>query len=320
MQITSSTSPFLTVVVFTFNSVKTVIETLESVRNQETHNVELIVADDCSTDGTQKLVSEWVATHQAAFARCYTIFNPINQGICQNVKRAYSRATGVWIKPIAGDDLFTPNALGVLVQRARSVDNDVGLIIGRVQTFFEDGSARTFGDVLPPEDELRELEENALGLLGRLVRENTIPAPSVMVRRSSFEASGGIDENFVHLDDWPLSLNMLEAGAKITTVSDILVGYRVHEGSISGKRSAATMNPEFLRDLVKFYTRYQRRFFSTAERIDKFIYVARWKLALGIFRNRPAAYSTTAILHAFSPLQWQRQILVIRNTVLPRKG
>lgn len=320
MQITSSTLPFLTVVVFTFNSVKTVIETLESVRNQDTFNVELIVADDCSTDGTQQLVSGWVSTHQAAFARCHTIFNPVNQGICQNVKRAYSRASGVWIKPIAGDDIFTPNALGILADRARSVGEDVGLIIGRVQTFFEDAGTRTFANVLPSEHELRELEENAPGLVGRLVRDNTIPAPSVMVRRSSFEACGGIDESFVHLDDWPLSLNMLEAGAKINTLLDVLVGYRVHGGSISGKRSAATMNPEFLRDLVKFYMRYQRRFFSTAERIDKFIYVARWKLALSIFRNRPAAYSITAILHAFSPLQWQRQFLVIQKTVRNRKS
>jgi GT2 family glycosyltransferase len=319
MQIISSTPQFLTVVVFTFNSVKTVIDTLESVRDQE-RLIELIVADDCSTDGTQALVREWITANRASFTNCQMIFNPVNQGICQNVKRAYNRATGIWIKPIAGDDVFMPNALNSLVESARSVNDDVGLIIGRVQTFSEHSGNRSFGNVLPSDHELRELDENAEGLLGRLARENIIPAPSVLVRRSSFEACGGIDENFVHLDDWPLSLNMVEAGAKIKTVPNILVGYRVHSGSISGKRSAATMNPQFLGDLVTFYFRYQKRFFPVLERADKFIYVMRWKLALGIFRNKPSAYLATAILHLISPLQWLRRLQAISRSMLSHKN
>ncbi len=298
--------PFVTVVVLTFNSAKTVIETLESVRTQERCAIELVVADDCSTDGTQDLVRQWVDANASAFVNCHMLFNPVNAGICQNVTRAYTAARGEWIKPIAGDDILMPSALFAFCEAGRRAAPDVGAIIGRVHTFTGNGAERSFGDILPPAGVLEQLQGRAADLLERLVRTNTIPAPGVFVRKSAFEACGGADEEFVHLDDWPLWINMLEHGMRFETIQDVIVGYRVHGGSISARRSAPTIDRRYLRDMITFHQRYQCRYFPLLERIDGGIYALRWYLALDLFRNKPSAYAATTLLHVFSPLQWRK--------------
>ena len=49
--------PLVSIVVATYNSAKTVIETLESIKAQTYDNIELIVSDDCSQDNTIDVVS-----------------------------------------------------------------------------------------------------------------------------------------------------------------------------------------------------------------------------------------------------------------------
>lgn len=321
MQAHDPTTRYVSVTVLTFNSVGTVIETLESIRSQTDCQIELIVSDDGSTDGTQAVVTQWITAHQKAFVACHVIFNPVNVGICQNVKGAYAKATGEWIKPIAGDDLLMPNAISVLYRHARSAADDIGLIVGRLQAFSVSAGKTVSGEILPSDAALAELSENARGLSRKLASANTIPAPAVLIRRRFVEACGGIDEHFVHLDDWPLWLNMLKAGARIEITREVIVAYRIHGAAITTRRCAATMNPKFLMDLITFYNRYQRRYFPVAERLDKFIYVMRWRLALGICRNRPSAYRATALLHVVSPLQWRERLhAAMRRIALPREN
>lgn len=296
----------VSVVVLTFNSSKTVIETLESIRAQKDCRIELIVSDDCSTDGTQDIVRQWIGRHSGEFFACHTLFSPENLGICQNVKRAYGRVSGEWFKPIAGDDILLPSALSTLCGIAAQAGRDVGVIVARMHNFSAapDGG-HAYGDVQPSADVLDAINLKPEVLVDRLARSNTIPAPAVLVRRSAFESCGGVDESFTHLDDWPLWMNMLERGWRFQAVPDIVVAYRVHTASVSAKRSAAVIDKRYLGDLISFYERYQKKHFSYVERIDKSIYVLRWRLAMKVFRNKPSAYAATTVLHVLSPLRWK---------------
>ena len=49
----------VSVVVVVYNSSETVVETLDTILKQTYRNIELIVADDCSTDDTVKIVKSW---------------------------------------------------------------------------------------------------------------------------------------------------------------------------------------------------------------------------------------------------------------------
>ena len=54
------TEPLVSICVITYNSSKTVVETLESIKNQSYSNIELVVSDDCSPDNTVELVQQWL--------------------------------------------------------------------------------------------------------------------------------------------------------------------------------------------------------------------------------------------------------------------
>ena len=53
-------SKLISVCVDTYNAVDTVIETLESVKRQTYDNIELVITDDGSKDGTVDLCEKWI--------------------------------------------------------------------------------------------------------------------------------------------------------------------------------------------------------------------------------------------------------------------
>ncbi len=101
----------VSVVVITYNSAKYVIETLESVKDQTYKNIELVVADDASTDDTLTLVKQWVDANKGRFSGYKVVESEINTGIAPNLNRGIMAATGAYIKPIAGDDLLLNNCI-----------------------------------------------------------------------------------------------------------------------------------------------------------------------------------------------------------------
>ena len=61
--------PLVSVTVITYNSSKTVLETLDSIKAQTYQNLELIVSDDCSTDDTVELCRNWIEQNKERFVR-----------------------------------------------------------------------------------------------------------------------------------------------------------------------------------------------------------------------------------------------------------
>ena len=63
----------VSVVVGTYNSARYVEETLSSIYNQDYKQLELIVADDCSTDDTLNKVKFWIKEHHNRFINCIVV-------------------------------------------------------------------------------------------------------------------------------------------------------------------------------------------------------------------------------------------------------
>lgn len=98
----------ISVFITSYNQKRFLIEAIESVLNQTVKPFEIIVVDDCSTDGSRELI--------AAYASRYTellvpIYHTRNKGVTQSRIDALCAVTGDYVTYVDGDDRFLPSKL-----------------------------------------------------------------------------------------------------------------------------------------------------------------------------------------------------------------
>lgn len=300
-----NSDPLVSIVLMTFNSASTVRETLESLLHQQYGELEVILCDDGSKDGTVKIMEEWRDLHSSDFRRIEILASDENRGICRNITVGYAAAAGEWIKPIAGDDIVLPGAIRRYVEFSKTVEASV--IFAPVRTFSTSQPFSTGGGkVLPSEDSVALIAGDQAQLLKKLRVRNMILAPGVFFKRADYLEIGGIDLRFVHLDDWPLWINFLEKGKTFAWLPEVLVAYRLGD-TISVSKNATGINRDFLLDHVTFYENYQIGYINNWHRWDRILEVFRFKLAKGVLRPYPRFYKLTGVLRFLSPLYFFRR-------------
>lgn len=181
----------ISLVTVSFNSGKTIGETIESVLEQTYKNVEYIIVDGASTDNTLEVVKQY--NGQISKIICepdYGIYDAMNKGI-----RA---ATGDVIGFLNADDVYAGNYVLERVARAFSEDESVDSVYGDLCYVSEDD----------PNDIVRfwragEFNEKSF-LNGWMP-----PHPTFFVRKSVLEKYGLFDPTFRFAGDYELILRLL---------------------------------------------------------------------------------------------------------------
>lgn len=224
----------VSVVVVTYNSASTVLETLESIKQQTYDRIELIVSDDCSKDDTVAVCQKWFKENEQRFVHSKLITIEKNTGVCANFNRAIAATKGEWVKEIAGDDILLPNCIEDFVTYV-SLHPEVKWLSSYMQVFRNDFrkescierhsvSKRLFFD-LPVNDQLK-----------LIAKWNLIQAAPNFYEVALIREVGGYDLNY-SFEDYPMFLTLLEHGYKCYFLDKETVGYRVHESAFnsSGK-------------------------------------------------------------------------------------
>lgn len=119
-----SAAPLVTVITVTYNSAKYVASAIESVLCQSYENLELVICDDCSTDGTWEIVQNYQDPRIRAFR------NPKNIGEYANRNQALGLAEGKYVIYIDGDDIIYPHGLEFMVKMLEAFP-DCGMAMAR---------------------------------------------------------------------------------------------------------------------------------------------------------------------------------------------
>lgn len=249
------TLPIVSVYVITYNSSKTIQETLDSIDAQSYPQIELIISDDCSTDDTVTICNRWIDCHMSRFLRTDVITVERNTGLASNINRAEAACQGEWVKGIAGDDLMTPNCIKDCMDYI-SEHPDTIYLFGRCKAF---GAAT---DVCKQIDDRFNYSFFSLPIdeqLHRLLTEgNCLPATTVFYHRERAKEIGVTnDERIPYLDDWPKWINLLKAGVRFEFVDKTIIKYRVSEAALS---TIAKPSSKFLRSNAVFYKLYRFRY------------------------------------------------------------
>ena len=110
--------PKVSVIIPTYNQRDFVRETIDSVLAQTYNNIEIIVTDDGSIDGTREIIQEYASQYPE---KIKPVYSEKNTGIAANINRGLAVRTGEFIAWLGGDDIMLPE----------KIQKQVDLLIGR---------------------------------------------------------------------------------------------------------------------------------------------------------------------------------------------
>lgn len=226
----SKREPMVSVVVITYNSEKTVIETLESIKAQTYKNIELIVSDDCSKDNTLDLVNKWLDDNKSRFINSLLVTTDKNTGVAGNINRGIAKSQGEWIKSIAGDDLLVPSAVATYVYYVLNHSGIVKMCVCDVECFSTDGevlkSTRdAYKYFFEKECEPYKMQRK------RVMTQLVFVGPTYFFSRELFNEVGGYPEKYGCAEEWPFVYKIIRNGYRIYAINKALVLYRIQYDS-----------------------------------------------------------------------------------------
>ena len=225
----------VSVVIPAFNAERWIADTLRSVVAQTYPDIEVVVVDDGSTDGTEKVVR--------SFGRAVRYVRQENAGVSRARNRGFEEARGELIAFLDADDEWLPEKIGTQVQRILARPE---VVVSFTDCIYVDQS--TNAEVFRMRCRL-EPDLVAGLLLHSCIVGN---ASTVMVRRTAFERVGGFDPAFSQCADWDMWIRLAGLGS-VDIVSEPLARYRIIPGSMS--RSSTLLEKDTLGVLEKFFAR-----------------------------------------------------------------
>lgn len=226
----------ISVVVITYNSEETVLDTLESIKNQTYGEIELIVTDDASTDNTVQVVQEWFEKNKERFKRCYCRCASVNKGVSNNANEGVACCTSSAYKLIAGDDVLLPEALSTYYEYF--VKNPDDIYVSKMQLLFGEECTEDFRRVQKERIELgysryKKNYPSNKKLYREMLQDNCVPTVAVgLIKKETYLKIGRYDERFPLLEDYPFYINALKKKIEFGFIDKELVGYRIHQKSI----------------------------------------------------------------------------------------
>lgn len=228
--------PVVSICMTTCNRASYVAEAVDSALAQTYQNLELVIVDDASDDGTFEILSRYSDPRIRLFR------NPRRLGQAANRNRAIELSTGTFVKFLDDDDVLEPGCVTEMAELL-SADDRVGFVFCRRRILVAD-DAPEFARVVVEKYANLHLGFSGLGaatdgrlLLGQWIesgmRENWIGEPSaVMVRRDLLARSSGLSEHIRHIVDLDLWVRLI-ADTYVGFVDSELVGYRTGHTSVT---------------------------------------------------------------------------------------
>jgi len=208
--------PKVSVVILTFNRAKFLAQAIRSVLDQTYQDFEIIVVDDCSTDGTKQTVRNFFDK------RIKYLRHEFNKGEGAGRNDGIRIATGEYIAFLDDDDEWLPEKLRLQVECLDQASVEVGAVhCGR--TDIDSKSGAVLG--------ARGNEERG-EIYWQLLKGNFLTVSTMMLRAKCFELVGDFDESISFGLDYDMWIRVSQQ-FRFECINQPLVKYAIHEGTLS---------------------------------------------------------------------------------------
>lgn len=225
----------VSVVIPCYNAERYIKETLESVINQVFKDIEIIAVDDGSTDSTYSVLEEY----KHIDSRLHTIQIP-NGGSSKARMEGSKLAKGQYLLFLDSDDILDATYIEKCVTLA---DKGYDIVYTRVSFF-----GHKKGELCLPKYQLLDF-----------LCTNCIYV-SAIIRKSLFDLVGGFDPEIQQMEDWEFYISLIEHGARVYRIEEILFFYRKRDDGLSKSDTATLdeMDQAFLAIYTKHYSFYRQ--------------------------------------------------------------
>lgn len=213
-----------------YNSAGTVREALQSALNQTYSNIEIIVVDNRSTDGTPDVV------RGVKDDRIRLIENVANIGMVGNWNKALMCAKGKYVIMLHGDDRLYPNSVAAKVEMMEK-NKGVSIVISASRVI--NGRGEVIMERHPFKCD-RIINGKKFARYSYLTK-NVYGEPSnILFRPEIAERLGGFVGDMAYAADWDLWIKMSCIG-KVGYLNEVLMDYRISQTNATSKTHTIRM-------------------------------------------------------------------------------
>lgn len=224
-------SPLVSIITPNYNCVRFIAQTIESVLAQTYTNWEMLIVDDCSTDGSYEIALEYAQKD----SRIKVFRNEKNTGAAVSRNRAIEASSGEYVAFLDSDDLWLPEKLErqiVFMQR-----NDCDFSFTEYEHIDEENKS------------LHQIANVTKHLSYRKMMMHCWPGCLTVMYNQN--VTGKVyAEDIKKNNDHALFLRVLKKSNNAMGMKALLAQYRIRKESISSKKSA----------IIKYYIRVIRDF------------------------------------------------------------
>jgi glycosyltransferase involved in cell wall biosynthesis len=242
----------ISIVTVCYNSANTILSTLDSVSQQDYSNIEHVIIDGASKDGTLNIINSHLPANKVV------VSEPDN-GIYDAMNKGIKLASGEIIGTLNADDFY--------------IENDV---VSEVANIFEDSTIEAcFADLVYVDqtdtDKVVRYWKSQLYTVG-LFKQGWMPAhPTFFVRKSVYERLGYFDLNYKIAADFELLFRFIEKN-KIKTIyiPKVMVNMRLGGTTNASFTNVITQNKEIVNTLQSHYPNFSLIGFILRKLMNRF--------------------------------------------------
>ena len=231
----SKNLPLVSVVIPAYNHADYLDDAINSVLRQTYPNVELIVLNDGSTDGTQEVLEKYTGRFYWETQK--------NMGQAATLNKGWRMAEGAILGYLSADDLLLPDAVRISVEH---LVGDPDVVMTYCDFNLIDSKSRVIRRVSAPEMSYREM----------IAKFRCLPGPGAFFLRPAYEAAGAWDGELRRIPDheywWRLGLQ-----GRFLKIPSVLAALRMHEQSQSFAGDDKRKSEEYVRAMSTFFETQQ---------------------------------------------------------------
>jgi alpha-1,3-rhamnosyltransferase len=209
-------TPLVTIIIASYNHAPYIKASVDSVLNQTYKNIELLVVDDGSKDGSVELLQQMQAEHG------FDLRVQENRGLSRTLNETIDRSRGSLIVPFGSDDIMFAHRIATQVAYMQGKP-EVGICSANIEIIDQNGEI-----IGGREQRKRHLPFRRLDFDDLFLDRKPGPmAATLMMRREALAKAGGFDPD-IRLEDLYIELKIARAGYFIDVLGEPLAQYRKH--------------------------------------------------------------------------------------------